>query len=180
MKKIFLTFLIFLSLSYAKDLDILSIASNGSLSDKTSHKLNDDELKEVVGGFVLYSSDINYLVGRVGYRDRLGKNIWYKEYYYVVPDKYDSPSDLVFYNWLTILDPINEYPVIEATYNFQTGQIDTRFIVVNTLTQGHRDGFKIDPLAQEIYNKLSPIAKQWIYNNRYRIDLLYGQNRVVK
>ena len=40
MKKIFLSFLIFLSLSYAKDLDILSIASNGSLSDKTSHKLN--------------------------------------------------------------------------------------------------------------------------------------------
>ena len=50
MKKIFLSFLIFLSLSYAKDLDILSIASNGSLSDKTSHKLNDDELKQVVGG----------------------------------------------------------------------------------------------------------------------------------
>ncbi|WP_297192111.1 hypothetical protein [uncultured Campylobacter sp.] len=58
MKKIFLSFLLFLSLisfTYAKDLDILSIASNGSLSDKTSHKLNDDELKEVVGGFHLVS-----------------------------------------------------------------------------------------------------------------------------
>ena len=136
MKKIFLTFLIFLSLSYAKDLDILSIASNGSLSDKTSHKLNDDELKQVVGGFYILNTNKPYFTDSVinNYGQKFGFTAYYELGY---SDNFEkSLIDNANFRF-------NDKVVIKAHYNFKTGKSDIQLVGFNKYTKQIRIRSKI-------------------------------------
>ncbi|WP_281526997.1 hypothetical protein, partial [Campylobacter avium] len=137
-------------------------------SDSSSKRLSDSELSEVVGGFTFYYRT----VGRFAYINNLGKRISFTEYYAIVPDGSEKPSDLVFYNWLRVVDPRNEVPAIEATYNFQTNTTNTRLVVVNLKTGSLRNNFMIHPSAQEMYNDFNQPARTLIYQRRYLIDTI--------
>ena len=152
MKKIFLSFLIFLSLSYAKDLDILSIASNGSLSDKTSHKLNDDELKQVVGGFYILNTNKPYFTDSVinNYGQKFGFTAYYELGY---SDNFEkSLIDNANFRF-------NDKVVIKAHYNFKTGKSDIQLVGFNKYTKqirrvGHNSLINnLIPQVQGLLNK---------------------------
>ncbi len=162
--------LVSLNLAYANDL--LFKASNGALNQNSVgvKKLTDKEMAQVKGGLYLYTQQP---AGQYLYTNRYGDRIWYKEYYAVTATQADTPAMRSFFNWLTIVDPANEMVMIEATYNFVTKQIESKFVVVNLKTRGHRYSVGDHPTSKRIYANHKDLAEQTIYQNRFNSPYRY-------
>ena len=166
MKKIFLSFLLFLSLisfTYAKDLDILSIASNGSLSDKTSHKLNDDELKEVVGGFHLVS-DMPFFYN--GVTNAFGNRLYFEAYYEVAAS---NIAESFFINNSTI--NFGEKVALRGNYDFKSNTMTVTLVAFNKntkqirmLNQNHPDVLTINRQLGQLVRNYMNIHKNTLFD----------------
>ena len=173
MKKfLFVMASLFLSLTLANANDLLFKASNGALNQNSAgvKKLTDEEMTQVKGGTYLYTQQP---AGQYLCTNRYGERIWYKEYYAVVATQADTQAMRSFFSWLTIVDPANEIVTIEATYNFLTRQVETKFVVVNLKTRGHRYNVSEHPTSQRIYANHKDLAERTIYQNRYNSPYRY-------
>ena len=165
MKKfLFVVVSLFLSLNFANANDLLFKASNGALNQNSLgvKKLSDEEMAQVRGG-----TYISRIAGNFVCLNRYGQRMWYKEYYEIKPSSNDKPAMYSFFNWLTTVDPTNESVTIEATYNFTTGRVDSKFVVVNTKSRVHRYNVINHPTSQSIYAKHKSQAEQLVFQNRY-------------
>ena len=158
--------LVSLNLAYANDL--LFKASNGALNQNSVgvKKLTDKEMAQVKGGTYMFI-ERPYIAGQFISTNRYGQRVWYKEYYLIIPTQNDTPAMHSFFNWLTTVDPVNEIVTIEATYNFATRQVESKFVVVNTQSRVHRYSVINHPISQRIYQTHRAEAEQQIYQNRY-------------
>ena len=164
--------LVSLNLAYANDL--LFKASNGALNQNSVgvKKLTDKEMAQVKGGTYMFI-ERPYIAGQFISTNRYGQRVWYKEYYLIIPTQNDTPAMHSFFNWLTIVDPANEMVMIEATYNFVTKQIESKFVVVNLKTRGHRYSVGDHPTSKRIYANHKDLAEQTIYQNRFNSPYRY-------
>ncbi|WP_300706472.1 MULTISPECIES: bacteriocin [Helicobacter] len=82
--------------------------------------LNDEEMKQVVGGARVTSNFIKHY----GVMNNYGQNIYYTAYYPITLETY---MDTLYINLVS-----SEVAAVEATYDFRINKVSTSIVAINT------------------------------------------------
>ncbi|WP_289684895.1 hypothetical protein [Helicobacter rodentium] len=123
MKKLILGFLLIFGISSTlfAEVDFIALATNGEFNEQSAgvKVLNDEEMRQVVGGGAYVKQDITKQYGVV---NNSGQNIYYTAYYKVELEAGDS----AYFNLGS-----NYYAAVATTYNFQTNTITDEVVKIN-------------------------------------------------
>lgn len=154
----------------SKNNDLLHRLSNGEISDYSNgvELLNKEQREKVVGGLYLktdwkkFKNEANVCCGIDGY-DLLG-------YYPILMDNREQQEMKVEiggirnwqnysdFQWLTVVDPVYEVPVIKVEYKHRTGQWSTEVMAYNTRLNTQRRISQSTPIVRGIISELGKRA----------------------
>ena len=172
MKKLILGTLLSLGISSTlfAEVDFIALATNGEFNEQSAgvKVLNDEEMRQVVGGATLlkYIGNNTYTYTRLneyGTTNNSGSKVSYTAYYQLIPE---------YNNELGLLNVGSGYmPAISATYNFLTNSINLSIIGVhqyNPIYTRSSDRNYANKLFEANGGKLKQEAIQIIRQDRLR------------